>query len=397
VSEHVEAERLARRREAQLADARRLEAVARLDGGVAHDFNNMLTVIRTTTALLRMKATDSRTLADLAEIDQAASRATELTRQLLAFGRRHVARPRRIDLAAVVAGLTGLVSRLVGDEVQVRFSRPPAPVEVVADPGDIERVILNLAANAREAMPGGGRLELGVETVEIGAADAQVPLPAGTYARLIVHDDGNGMDDEVRLRCLDPFFTTKEGGRGAGLGLTTVHGVVAQLGGHVAVASAPGAGTRVSVYVPRAAAPARAAGDEGSPAGEVGARGLGTVLVVDDEPSVRRGIARVLRDQGYAVVETSSPAEALELYRADPGRFDLVLSDVVMPAMTGPELVERMREGGRAPRVLFVSGHAGGEHTWRLRDDDVLLVKPFSPDELSGRVRELMGPRVGPR
>ncbi len=385
-----------RRLEEELRHAQKMEAVGRLAGGVAHDFNNLLTGIVSAAHFLRESLEPAHPgRGDVGEILEAADRAAALTRQLLAFSRRQVLAPRVIDVSASVRSVERMLRRLIGEGVSLEVRLPGKPVSVRADPSQIELVVLNLAVNARDAMPGGGRLA--IEVAEVEARDPARPsdpaLPAGALVALSVSDSGAGMDEATRARVFEPFFTTKPAGKGTGLGLSTVYGIVTQSGGTVRVQSAPGRGTTFRVYLPRCE-PEEAA-PEARPAAPARG-GTETVLLVEDEDVVRDLARRALAASGYRVLAADGPEAALRLARDEPGPVDLLLTDVILPGSTGPALARRLLELRPAARVLFMSGYTGGQ----LEEDGVLpagtafVQKPFDPDGLLARVREVLDARA---
>ena len=380
--------------EEQLRQAQKMEAVGQLAGGVAHDFNNLLTaIIGNAELLLRaIEPEDPRRL-DVVEITRAAHRAAALTRQLLAFSRKQVLQPRVVDLNAVVTELTAMLRRLIGEHVELRLQLQPGLGRVLADPGQLEQVVTNLAVNARDAMPSGGTLT--VRTADVDAADVPPhgaesgPVP-GRLVELSVADDGVGMDERTQARLFEPFFTTKELGRGTGLGLATVYGIVRQSGGHIRVSSRLHHGSTFTVYLPRAEGSLEAAPETLGWTEQPG--GAGTALVVEDEETVRRLACRVLRAKGYRVLEASSPAEALQLVRQVAPAIDLLLTDIVMPGMSGPALVERLVAGMPGLRVLYMTGYAREaiERQGTLPAGGALLEKPFTAQQLADRVRRAL-------
>ena len=367
----------------------RLESIGRLTAGIAHDFNNLLTSIigHTQSFLDRLKETGHPAPLELREARRSADRAAEVTRRLLAFGRQQVLRPRRIEVNATVQELAALLQRLIGDRVRIRLQLAEAVWPLHVDPGRLEQVVMNLAINARDAMPDGG--DLVIATSNVILPDPGVPLPRsvapGAYVRLEVTDTGSGMDADTQARIYEPFFTTKPKGVGTGLGLSTVYGIVNQSQGHITVRSAPGEGTTFAIYLPRAW------GDEPAAVPEVVAasielEGPGTVLVVDDDEGVRSFVGRALRRSGFAVVEAAGAAEALEVLRADRPRIDLLLTDVSMPGMSGLELIEGAKRLGRPIRALLMSGHPESP----VGTEVPHLAKPFTPAALVKRVREVL-------
>jgi len=377
----------------QLQHAQRMEAIGRLAGGVAHDFNNLLTVI------LSYASTGAADLApghpvrqDLEQIEAAALRASGLIRQLLTFGRRQVVQPRSLDLNATVDGLCHLLGRLLGEDVRLFTVLDPSLPRVWADAGSVEQIIINLAVNARDAMLRGGSLRIETSARSLDPRDAaSVGVLPGRYALVTVADDGAGMDEETRARAFDPYFTTKEVGQGSGLGLSWIYGAVAQMAGAVLVQSALGEGTTVEVYLPTINHEDPQLGQ--SPSGEEAAKGC--VLLVEDDELVRRLAHSVLRRAGYKVFEAQNSGEALLLAGRHLDEVSLVLSDVVMPHMSGPELVERLREERPELPCLFMSGYTSGVLTSQGRDRiEPLLEKPFTASELLARIDEVL---VDPR
>jgi len=385
VTERKHAEEALRVSQQQLLQAQKMDAVGRLAGGVAHDFNNLLTAIRGNAELLLydIPAGDPRR-DDVDEIRKAADRAAALTRQLLAFSRRQVLQPRVLDLNDVVQEMERMLRRLIGEDVELDTRLAHGLAQVRADPGQVEQVVLNLAVNARDAMPRGGRL-----TVETANAELDDELKRthpyvvpGRYVMLCVSDTGQGMDPETRERAFEPFFTTKPAGRGTGLGLSTVYGIVKQSGGFVWIDSELGRGTRVRIYLPPAAAPAAATAAPARPVEQ--RRGEGTVLLAEDEVTVRRLAVRVLQRGGFAVLEAADGEEALSVARDFPGALDLLVTDLVMPRMGGRELAGRLRGVRPGVPVVYVSGYAEEA----VQRDGVLdpgarfLSKPFTAEQL---------------
>src|ERR1035437_6242236 len=380
--------------EAQLQHAQRMESIGRLAGGVAHDFNNLLTVINGySQMLLGGLSADNPLRDDLAEIHKAGERAAGLTRQLLAFSRKQVLEPRRLDVKRVVEEMRPLLERLGGGDVEVRGPLPAESGTVHADPHQLEQVIMNLAVNARDAMPGGGKLLIETAHVEWHESDirSHPEARAGRYVMLAVSDDGVGMDEETRQRIFEPFFTTKEVGIGTGLGLPMVQGIVAQSGGYINVYSEPGQGTSFKIYLP---AQAEAVADDWKAAAVPVLGGKETVLVVEDQAEVRKYAVAVLNSYGYRVIQAENAGEALLLRGRERGRIDLVLTDVVMPNVSGRELAHRLETLQPGIKVLFMSGYTGNviEHQGVLEEGAAFIQKPFSPEELAGKVRAVLGP-----
>jgi signal transduction histidine kinase len=376
--------------EARLRHSQKLEAVGQLAGGIAHDFNNLLTVINGyCERLITSVGQDGPARQDLDVIHQAGRRAAALTSQLLAFSRRQVLQPRVIDLNAIVCDIEKLLRRVIGEPIVMVTALDPTLDATRADPGQIEQVLMNLAINARDAMPDGGTLT--IETANLTVSDfAPGGLPAGRYVQLTVRDTGHGMDEETLLHIFEPFFTTKELGRGTGLGLPTVYGIVMQSGGHIAVDSAPNEGTAVHVYLPRVDPVTAAAAAAASPAN---APGHETLLLVEDEALVRGLVRDFLDSAGYTVIEAGDAEEAFRLFesRGAPA-IDMLVTDVVLPGLNGLRLAERLRAIVPGLKTLFVSGYPG---TTAIRQDSfdpgtAFLAKPFSRQVLTDKVREIL-------
>ncbi len=380
-----------RRLEEQFLHAQKMEAVGRLAGGVAHDFNNLLTVILSYAELLRGKLGDADDLGMVEEITRSVGQAASLTRQLLAFGRKGVVQPRVLDLGAAVAQTEKMLRRVIGEDVELTVVRPSGPVRVKADPGQLEQVLLNLAINARDAMPEGGRLTIEVQVVELDAAYAadHLRVRPGAYALLAVSDTGVGMDAATKARAFEPFFTTK-GDKGTGLGLATVYGIVQQSGGSVGVYSEPGRGTTFKVYLPLVPSGAEAPSAQ-APAGPP-PRGSETVLVAEDEGPVRALIRAVLEAHGYTVLEAADGRQALARAALHAGPIHLLVTDLVMPGAGGREVAERLRELRPGVKVLYLSGYtddAAVRHGVLEAEAD-FLQKPFTREALARKVREVL-------
>jgi len=372
--------------QAQLLQAQKMEAVGRLAGGVAHDFNNLLTAIGGYAELVKAQLVEGDPLRDdVAEILLAAQRAGGLTRQLLAFGRRQVMQPRVLDLTTVLEGMHKLLARLIGEDVQVMHEIAPGLGRVHADPGQIEQVIMNLAVNARDAMPRGGRLTFRLRNTPPRASGE----PASV--QLEVQDTGHGMDEATLARIFEPFFTTKEEGRGTGLGLSTVFGIVEQHRGQIRVDSAPGRGTTFRIDLPCVTTASDPAPD--SQRASARTHGRETILLVEDEEALRTLASRLLRARGYTILVAGSGAEALLIAERHEGPIDLLLSDIVMPLMSGIELERRLAVSHPEMRVLLMSGYSAdvlGSHD-TVATNLPLLTKPFSPDALADAVRHALG------
>jgi signal transduction histidine kinase len=375
--ERKRAEEALRRSEEQLRQAQKMEAVGRLAGGIAHDFNNLLTVITSYSDLvLEDLARDDPKRDDVDQIRKAAEGAAALTRQLLAFSRQQVLETKVLDLRATVASTEKLLQRLIGADVLLTTSLAPDLGAVKADPGQLEQIIINLAVNARDAMPGGGRLTIEAANVE------HAPGRPGRYVRLALSDTGLGMDEQTRARMFEPFFTTKETGKGTGLGLATVYGIVKQAGGFIEVDSEPGRGTSVKVYLPRVD---QAVASAAAPAAAEPRRGTETVLVVEDAASVRLVTRQVLERYGYAVLEAPNGDAALRLAARHHGPIHLLVTDVVMPGLSGRQLAGQLAPLRPEMKVLYVSGYAGD-----VEPGVAYLQKPFAPETLARRVRDLL-------
>ena len=378
--------------QAQLYQSQKLEAIGRLAGGVAHDFNNLLTAIQGYSELTLSDLGTHPLREQIEEIRKAAQRAATLTRQLLTFSRRQVVAPRVLDLNAVVRSLQSMLRPLIGENVALTAALTEPLCEVRADQGQLEQVIVNLVVNARDAMPDGGTITIETARADVRAGEARRYSGAnpGPHAVLRVRDTGVGMTADVQAHLFEPFFTTKPAGRGTGLGLPTVYGIVQQSGGHLRVESRPGAGSTFAIYLPVAsreqpAAPASSPVVQAKP-------GTETVLVVEDEPEVRALARRVLERQGYQVVEASQADEALQLSDARPGAIHLLLSDVVLPHMSGCALAGRLRSRRPEMKVLFMSGYDEDDLAQHGFTPDAarLLVKPFLPEELARVVRDVL-------
>jgi two-component system cell cycle sensor histidine kinase/response regulator CckA len=386
--------------EVQFAQSQKMQAVGQLAGGVAHDFNNLLTAMIgfCDLLLLRFRPGD-QSFADIMQIKQNANRAANLVRQLLAFSRQQTLQPRIIQIGEVLAELSHLLNRLLGDNVELKMlhGRQLGPVRV--DQGQLEQVIINLAVNGRDAMPKGGTLTIRTSNLESRAPFQRELdiMPAGAYILIEMTDDGTGIPPDIIGRIFEPFFSTKEVGSGTGLGLSTVYGIVKQTGGFIFVESEMGKGTKFSIYLPRHDAPEESA--QARPGGEgaeqralMDLTGAGNVLLVEDEDPVRMFSARALRNKGYTVLEAKSGEAALKIIAEGDNPIDLIITDVVMPRMDGPSLIRQVRETMPEVRVIFISGYT--EDTFRKRLDDEqsihFLAKPFSLKQLATKVKEVM-------
>jgi len=384
------------RLEVQLRQAQKLEGIGRLAGGIAHDFNNILTTIAGYSEMvLDQIGPDKPISGDLIEIRKATDRAAQLTRQLLAFSRQQVLRVADIDVNEVVWAMRGMLQRLIGEDIVVEIKLTDALPSIRADRIQLEQVLMNVAANARDAMPQGGQfaIESDLATSEDVIALTGLRAAPGRYLRMAMSDTGAGMDERTRQHLFEPFFTTKELGKGTGLGLATVYGIVKQLDGFIWVTSALDRGTTFTLFFP-------ALDSTGKPAPAAVASKLPlplateheTVLVVEDEPGVRHLVTRTLGRHGYRVLEASTAAEGLALVAQHGSMIDVVLTDVVMAVMNGPEMVAKIRESSPTMKVLFMSGHAGQaiKEGGKLEASDHLLEKPFYAHDLLKAVRELL-------
>ncbi|MCE7966177.1 MAG: PAS domain S-box protein [Nitrospira sp. NTP2] len=392
--ERARAEDALRRTEVQLQQSQKMEAVGRLAGGVAHDFNNMLTVIRGYSELVlsRLGPTDGFRK-ELEEVKKAADRASGLTGQLLAFSRRQFIAPKVLDLNAIIHNMEGMLRRLLGEDiVELCTVLDPNVGQLKADPGQIEQVIMNLAVNARDAMPNGGRLTVETSNVQFGNRRNRPPMGAepGSYIALIVRDTGHGMDDDTLSHIFEPFFTTKEKGKGTGLGLSTVYGIVKQSGGFIEVESKPGRGAIFKIFLPRVDGVTQNV--EPTNTGSDSIKGRETVLLVEDEPGVRRLVNETLRLHGYTVLEARHGIEALLTGAKHLGPIHLLLTDVVMPQMSGPEVAEKLAIVRPEVKVLYMSGYP--DHPAFSKNgvdtDHAFLQKPFTPSALAQKVREVL-------
>lgn len=377
----------------QLLQSQKLEAVGRLAGGVAHDFNNLLTVIAGYSDLLLKKLDDKdANRPKIQEINKAANRAAGLTRQLLAFSRKQVLQPKVLELNSIIPELEKMLGRMIGEDIELRTSLRSDVGNVKADPGQIEQIVMNLVVNARDAMPSGGRLTIETANAYLDATYARhhVGVIPGPYVMLAVSDTGMGMDEETQAHIFEPFFTTKGLGKGTGLGLSTVYGIVKQSGGNIWVYSEVGKGTTFKVYLPRV--DERAEDYRPMAAADL-PKGTETILLVEDAITVSRLAREILEANGYEVLEAASGSEALQISRAHPGAIHLLLTDVVMPEMSGKELAQRMLYICPEMRVLYMSGYTDETivHHGVLDEGINFIEKPFSPEALSVKVRKVLG------
>jgi two-component system, cell cycle sensor histidine kinase and response regulator CckA len=382
-----------RQLEEHLRQAQKMEAVGRLAGGIAHDFNNLLTVIGGYTTLMLRKLGPDDPMREKAEgVKEAADRAADLTRQLLAFSRKQILQPRIIDLNSLIRGTGKMLRALISEDYDIVTVLKPGLGHISADPGQVEQILMNLLVNARDAMPDGGRIVIETAAVELGGeyAGTHIAATPGPYVMLAVTDSGTGMDAETLRHIFEPFFTTKDVSKGTGLGLSTVYGIVKQSGGSIWVYSEPGEGTTFKIYLPRVDAEAEAVGQHGSDA--ECAPGSETILLVEDDPAVGAFARDVLEDCGYRVLAANDPAEGLRLCESHEGPIHLLLTDVVMPRMNGRQLAAAAAERRPEMRVLYMSGYTDDAVLRRgLLDPELPFIqKPFTPDALELKVREVL-------
>jgi signal transduction histidine kinase/CheY-like chemotaxis protein len=379
--------------EKQLIQSQKMEAVGRLAGGVAHDFNNLLTVILGYNEMLREQVKEDPVALEYAgEVMQAAERAAALTNQLLAFSRRQVAMPRIVDLNELVRDIDKMLRRIIGEDVRLNIRLDPALPPVQLDPTHMDQVIMNLAVNSRDAMPNGGAITIETGHVQLTGeyAARHIDVRPGSYALLTVSDTGIGMDAATRARIFEPFFSTKEKGKGTGLGLSIVYGIVKQNGGEILVYSEPGQGTVFRIYIPSAVAeeapPVAAAEAATEPA-------TGTILLVEDEEQVRHLTRAMLMREGYRVFDCASPADALQLIREQAASIDLLLTDVVMPQMSGLDLARKVQATHPRIRLLFMSGYTDSSVAAQgmITANTPFIQKPFTAASLRSKVREALG------
>jgi two-component system cell cycle sensor histidine kinase/response regulator CckA len=377
--------------EEQLRNAQQLEAIGRLAGGVAHDFNNILGIIMGHGELLLARSADEQARNGVAQIRRAAERAASLTQQLLAFSRKQVLQPKVLDLNEAVADIQKMLARVIGEDIELIASLHPSLVPVKADPGQVEQVLMNLAINARDAMPQGGKLVMETSNVEVSAEQGkEVELPAGLYVMLKVTDSGQGMDTATLTHIFEPFFTTKTVGKGTGLGLATVYGIVKQSGGSIQAQSEPGQGTEFRIYLPAADGAARA--PRKTSAGEQVPGGTETILVTEDQADLRELTRIFLEEYGYKVLEASSAQQAMQIVEIFPGRIHLLLTDVIMPRMSGRQLAERVLRGRPDTKIMYMTGYTDDmvvQHKV-LEPGVTLLQKPFTKLDLALKVRSTL-------
>jgi len=383
------------RSEEQLRQSQKMEAIGSLAGGVAHDFNNLLSVILGySDMLLAAQPQHVESMHDdIVVIKKAAERAADLTRQLLAFSRKQVLEPRVVDLNEIIAQVDRIIRRILGEDIELRTLPAEHLWRVKVDPGQIEQVIVNLIVNARDAMPAGGTLTVETANVELDNTYAaeHTGVTPGPHVMLAVSDNGCGMDKQTQARIFEPFFTTKEIGKGTGLGLSTVFGIVRQSRGNIWLYSEPGKGTTFKIYLPRTAdLPAPDPSQIPTPLPGGGE----TVLLVEDEAEVRALLRRVLSQHGYHVIETQDPADALNHCEQFPDPIHLLLTDVVMPGISGPQLAQQARSARPELKLLYISGYTDSTivHHGILDAGVAFLQKPIAPDVLLNKVRDVLGP-----
>ncbi|MFH1350802.1 MAG: ATP-binding protein, partial [Pseudomonadota bacterium] len=378
----------------QFLQSQKMESVGRLAGGVAHDFNNHLTTIIGYAALVMMRlGKDDPLHSQVKEIKDAADRATSLTRQLLAFSRKQVLQTKVMVINTVVTDVEKMLRRLIGEDIELVTMLEPELGRVKADPSQIDQVIMNLAVNAKDAMPEGGKLTIETGNVTLDSHYAEqhgVEIKQGAYVMLSVSDTGTGIDVETQEHIFEPFFTTKEKGKGTGLGLSTVYGIMKQSDGYIWVYSEPGQGTTFKVYFPAAEEAGKVKQEEKPSFLEL--KGSETILIVEDNESVRNLACNVLGEYGYRVLEAKDGEEALSVVKGHEGKIHLLLTDVVMPGMRGNELAERIKIERRDMEVLYMSGYTDNAivHHGVLEEGMNFIQKPFSPDELARKVRETL-------
>jgi len=378
--------------EEQLRQAQKMEAVGMLAGGVAHDFNNLLTIITGYSQLiLNNLSSHDPNRHSVEQIMKAGERAAALTKQLLAFSRRQVLQPRVLDLNKLVTSLSTMLQRLIGEDIDLRLVLPPNLGRVNADPGQVEQVLMNLVVNARDAMPKGGVLtvETANASLDSNYAKVHISVRSGPYVMIAVSDNGAGMDEATKARLFEPFFTTKGAGKGTGLGLSTVFGIVKQSGGSVAVYSEPGRGTSVKVYLPRIDQPLSL---EAQVARRKVGRGTETVLLVEDDEMVRTLVRETLERDGYRILDAPGPLEARRISDQHKEPIQLLITDVVMPKVSGRELAQQLVERRPSMKVLYMSGYTDNAvvNSGILKKEVAFIQKPFTPMALAEKVREVL-------
>jgi signal transduction histidine kinase len=397
--ERKQAERTLKESEARLRQSQKMECVGQLAGGIAHDFNNLLTVINSYSDMLLGDVGYSNSFVrnGLDQIKEAGHRAAALTRQLLAFSRQQVLEPKILDLNESVSNMAKLLRRLIGEDITLVLCLHPALGRVRVDPGQVEQIIMNLAVNARDAMPRGGQLTIETTNVELDGISTGLPSSCepGSYVMLTVTDTGCGMDAETQTRIFEPFFTTKEHGKGTGLGLATVYGIVKQSGGAIQVSSALGKGATFKIYLPRVEGEAESLTSASAP--DASLCGSETILLVEDEEMVRALAQAILERYGYTVLAAKNSADALRFAQEESTPLHLLLTDTIMPGMNGPELAERILAIRPSMKVLFMSGYTDRALAYKAAQESgtAFLQKPFTPQSLGVKVREMLaGPRA---
>jgi len=393
ITARKEAEDALRQTEDKLRQSQKLESIGQLAGGIAHDFNNLLTAINGYSELLLKQLDDVSALSKVQEIKKAGERAALLTYQLLAFSRKQVLQPVVLDINTVVSEMKNILARLIEENIQIVAVLDQSLGNVKVDPGQLSQVILNLTVNARDAMPKGGRLTIETANVDIDEqmADRYVSVEPGRYVMLAVSDIGIGMNEETKARVFEPFFTTKEAGKGSGLGLSTVYGIIKQSGGSIWVYSEVGQGTIFKIYLPRVEKEKPPTEDSEARVGKL-PRGTETILVVEDEEAVRTLIQDILESCGYTVLAAANGEEAVSICKQHGSSIDLLITDVIMPEMGGPEVANQLLELKSQLRVLYMSGYTDNAivHHGVLDEGTSFIQKPFSLEGLARKVREVL-------